>query len=64
MSKKSTLVSSIMTEKVKTATADETIKTVCKSMYENDIGSIVIVKRTINDANKPVGIITEILYVK
>ena len=59
MSKKSTLVSSIMTEKVKTATADETIKTVCKSMYENDIGSIVIVKRTIDDANKPVGIITE-----
>jgi CBS domain-containing protein len=48
-----------MTERVKTATADETIKTVCKSMYENDIGSIVIVKRTIDDANKPVGIITE-----
>jgi CBS domain-containing protein len=59
MSKKSTLVSSIMTEKVKTATADETIKTICKSMYENDIGSIVIVKRTVDDANKPVGIIIE-----
>ena len=48
-----------MTGKVITATADETIKTVCKLMYENDIGSIVIVKRTVDDANKPVGIITE-----
>jgi CBS domain-containing protein len=59
MSKKSRQVSSIMTGEVITATADETIKTVCKLMYENDIGSIVIVKRTIEDANKPVGIITE-----
>lgn len=59
MSKKSRQVSSIMTGEVITATADETIKTVCKLMYENDIGSIVIVKRTVDDANKPVGIITE-----
>ncbi|MDQ4057397.1 MAG: CBS domain-containing protein [Thermoproteota archaeon] len=59
MSKKSRPVSSIMTGEVITATADETIKTVCKLMYENDIGSIVIVKRTVDDANKPVGIITE-----
>jgi CBS domain-containing protein len=59
MRKKSRPVSSIMTGEVITATADETIKTVCKLMYENDIGSIVIVKRTIEDANKPVGIITE-----
>ena len=59
MSKKSRPVSSIMTGGVITATADETIKTVCKLMYENDIGSIVIVKRTVDDANKPVGIITE-----
>ena len=59
MSKKSRPVSSIMTSEVITATADETIKTVCKLMYENDIGSIVIVKRTVDDANKPVGIITE-----
>jgi CBS domain-containing protein len=59
MRKKSRQVSSIMTGEVITATADETIKTVCKLMYENDIGSIVIVKRTIEDANKPVGIITE-----
>jgi CBS domain-containing protein len=59
MSKKSRPISSIMTGGVITATADETIKTVCKLMYENDIGSIVIVKRTVDDANKPVGIITE-----
>jgi CBS domain-containing protein len=59
MSKKSRTVSSIMTGEVITATADETIKTVCKLMYDNDIGSIVIVKRTVDDANKPVGIITE-----
>ena len=59
MSKKSRPVSSIMTGEVITATADETIRTVCKLMYENDIGSIVIVKRTVDDANKPVGIITE-----
>ena len=59
MSKKSRQVSSIMTGEVITATADETIKTVCKLMYENDIGSIVIVKRTVDDPNKPVGIITE-----
>lgn len=59
MSKKSRPISSIMTGELITATADETIKTVCKLMYENDIGSIVIVKRTVDDANKPVGIITE-----
>jgi CBS domain-containing protein len=59
MSKKSIPILSIMTGKVITATADETIKTVCKLMYENDIGSIVIAKRTVDDANKPVGIITE-----
>ena len=59
MTKKSRPISSIMTGKVITATADETIKTVCKLMYDNDIGSIVIVKRTVDDANKPVGIITE-----
>jgi CBS domain-containing protein len=58
MSKKSRPVSSIMNGEVITATADETIKTVCKLMYEDDIGSIVIVKRTVDDANKPVGIIT------
>jgi CBS domain-containing protein len=58
MRKESTPVSSIMTPDVKTATQDETIQTVCKSMYENDIGSIVVVKRTIEGIN-PIGIVTE-----
>jgi CBS domain-containing protein len=58
MRKESSPVSSIMTPDVKTATLDETIKTICKSMYENDIGSIVVVKRTIEGIN-PIGIITE-----
>jgi len=58
MRKESTPVSSIMTPDVKTATLDETIQTVCKSMYENDIGSIVVVKRTIEGIN-PIGIVTE-----
>jgi CBS domain-containing protein len=35
MTKKSRPISSIMTGKVITATADETIKTVCKLMYNN-----------------------------
>ena len=51
-------VSSIMTANVKTAGEEETIHTVCKSMYENEIGSIVVVKRTINGIN-PIGIVTE-----
>jgi CBS domain-containing protein len=58
MRKESMPVSSIMSPDVKTATQDETIQTVCKSMYENDIGSIVVVKRTIEGLN-PIGIITE-----
>jgi CBS domain-containing protein len=58
MSKQSEPVSSIMTTNVKTATEDETIQTVCKSMYENEIGSIVVVKRTIDGIN-PIGIVTE-----
>jgi CBS domain-containing protein len=58
MRKESMPVSSIMTPDVKTATQDETIQTVCKSMYENDIGSIVVVKRTIEGITS-IGIITE-----
>ena len=58
MSKQSKPVSSIMTTNVKTATEEETIQTVCKSMYENEIGSIVVIKRTIDGIN-PIGIVTE-----
>jgi CBS domain-containing protein len=58
MSKESESVSTIMSTNVKTATEEETIQTVCKSMYENQIGSIVVVKRTVDGIN-PIGIITE-----
>ncbi len=58
MSKESEPVSTIMSTNVKTATEDETIQTVCKSMYEHEIGSIVVVKRTVDGIN-PIGIITE-----
>ena len=58
MSKGSEPVSTIMSANVKTATEEETIQTVCKTMYENQIGSIVVVKRTVDGIN-PIGIITE-----
>jgi CBS domain-containing protein len=51
-------VSDFMTTEIITATEDETIQRVCKTMSEHHIGSIVIVKRTIS-GNKPIGIITE-----
>jgi CBS domain-containing protein len=47
-----------MTTNVKTATEEETIQTVCKYMYENEIGSIVVIKRSIEGIN-PIGIVTE-----
>ena len=58
MGKESEPVSTIMSTNVKTATEEETIQTVCKTMYENQIGSIVVVKRTVDGIN-PIGIITE-----
>ena len=49
-----------MTKNVKTETEDQNIQSACRSMHQNDIGSIVIVKRdTSNDNYKPTGIITE-----
>ena len=60
MSIESTSVSSFMTKNVKTETEDQNIQSACRSMHQNDIGSIVIVKRdTSNDNYKPTGIITE-----
>jgi len=47
-----------MTKKVITATISSTVQTVCKSMYDNNVGSVVIVKGT-NGGIVPVGIITE-----
>lgn len=58
----SILVSSIMTRSVITQTEDQNVQAVSKTMYENDIGSVVIIKNKGPDndiENKPVGIITE-----
>jgi CBS domain-containing protein len=49
-------VSSMMTRDIKTEKEDQNVLTACKIMYENNIGSIIIVMQ--NDT-KPVGIITE-----
>jgi predicted transcriptional regulator len=54
-----TQVSKFMTKPVITADVDQTIKSICKTMYENNIGSVVIVKRQKDDSSEPVGIITE-----
>jgi CBS domain-containing protein len=56
-----------MTKKVRTANEDQSLYEVCKIMYENNIGSVVITKRRKeiereDDAEagiEPVGIITE-----
>jgi CBS domain-containing protein len=47
-----------MSKKVITAKIDSTVHSVCKSMYNNNFGSVVIVKQT-NGGIVPVGIITE-----
>ena len=58
MSLESVPVSSFMTKNVKTETEDQNIQAVCKTMNENNIGSIVVV--SLGDKHrKPVGIITE-----
>jgi CBS domain-containing protein len=59
-------VSDFMTTKVKTITEDETLKQACKLMYQENIGSIVILTKnagkrpaTFNDEETPIGIVTE-----
>lgn len=64
MSIESILVSSVMTRSVITQTEDQNVQAVSKTMHENNIGSVVIVKNKYRDndissSNKPVGIITE-----
>jgi CBS domain-containing protein len=64
MSIESTPVSSLMTRNVITQTEDQNVHAVSKTMHENNIGSIVIVKNKDRDndmgsSNKPIGIITE-----
>ena len=51
-------VSKFMTKRVITARVNATIKAACKSMYDNNVGFLVIVKRTMGGIF-PVGIITE-----
>jgi|SRR5215208_3148774 CBS domain-containing protein len=58
MSIESIPVSSFMTKDVKMETEDQNIQAVCKTMNENNIGSIVIVSLGDKD-QKPIGIITE-----
>ena len=51
-------VSKYMVKKVITATVGHTIQSVCKIMYENNIGCLVIVRRMLSGL-VPVGIVTE-----
>jgi CBS domain-containing protein len=60
MSIESTSVATFMTKNVKTETEDQNIQSACRNMHQNNIGSIVIVKRDDdNDQYTPTGIITE-----
>jgi CBS domain-containing protein len=54
----STPISTFMTRKVFTATVDQTIASVCKNMYEKNVGCLIVVKRELKGL-VPVGIITE-----
>jgi len=47
-----------MTKNVITAEITSTVKSVCKSMYDKNVGSVVIVKPT-TEGTVPVGMITE-----
>jgi CBS domain-containing protein len=64
MSIESIPVSSLMTRNVITQTEDQNVHAVSKTMHENNIGSVVIVRNKDRDndiisSNKPIGIITE-----
>jgi CBS domain-containing protein len=54
-----TSVSSFMTRKVKTEKEDQNVLAACRIMHENNIGSVIIVKKDDNNNIKPAGIITE-----
>ena len=51
-------ISDFMTRKVITTTVEQTIQSVCKNMYENNVGCLIVVKRELKGL-VPVGIITE-----
>lgn len=50
---------SFMTSDVKTETEDQNIQAVCKTMNEDNIGSLIIMTPPYDNNPKPVGIITE-----
>ena len=52
-------VSSYMTRDVKTEKEDQNVLAACRIMHENNIGSVIIVKKDDNNNIKPAGIITE-----
>jgi CBS domain-containing protein len=58
MSLDSVLVSAIMSKDVKTEVEGQDIGAICRLMDDNDIGSVVIVKRQ-DKEQIPVGIVTE-----
>lgn len=57
MSIDSVPISNFMTKKAITATEDQNIHSASRKMYENNIGSVIVVNNGTD--NKPVGIITE-----
>ena len=63
MSLESVSASSIMVTDVKTAEEKLSIQAACNILYENNIGSLVIIKNSTSDNNEskkvPVGIVTE-----
>ena len=61
MSLESIPVSSFMTRTVKTEYEDQNIQAVCKTMNQNNIGSVIVMKAFdgSSSSGKPVGIITE-----
>jgi len=63
MSLESILVSSIMTKKVIVQTDNQNIQAIANTMYENNIGNVLIIKNYVEQDNikqdKIVGIITE-----
>jgi CBS domain-containing protein len=52
-------VSSFMTRDVKTEKEDQNVLAACRIMHENNIGSVIIVKKDDKNNIKPSGIITE-----
>ena len=58
MSVYSSSISNFMTKEVITTTVDQTIQSVCKKMYQNDVGCLIVMKREFKGI-APVGIITE-----